>query len=103
MCETKPCDGKMEVWTRVVGFYRPTNGFNKGKKEEYNMRKTFNINGSLQPKMRDIINDPNRIERMRLMVDLVSKEMEQLKYTCEKADDCGDKECAGCFYRSRYV
>ena len=30
-----------EVWTRVVGFYRPVQNFNKGKQEEYKDRLEF--------------------------------------------------------------
>lgn len=29
------CDKEAEVWTRVVGFYRPVQNFNNGKKSEY--------------------------------------------------------------------
>lgn len=32
------CNKEAEVWTRVVGFYRPVQNFNKGKKEEYKDR-----------------------------------------------------------------
>ena len=31
-CERQPC----EVWTRVMGYFRPVNHFNNGKKSEYN-------------------------------------------------------------------
>ncbi|MDR0695826.1 MAG: anaerobic ribonucleoside-triphosphate reductase [Holosporales bacterium] len=30
-----------EVWTRVMGFYRPVSAFNKGKKSEYLDRLCF--------------------------------------------------------------
>jgi len=30
-----------EVWTRVMGYYRPSSEFNKGKKSEFNSRKCF--------------------------------------------------------------
>lgn len=30
-----------EVWTRVMGYYRPTTTFNKGKKSEYSDRLCF--------------------------------------------------------------
>ena len=30
-----------EVWTRVMGYYRPIAAFNKGKKSEYQERKCF--------------------------------------------------------------
>ena len=35
---------KTEIWSRVVGYLRPTNSWNTGKKEEFDMRKTFKIN-----------------------------------------------------------
>ena len=34
---------KCEVYSRVVGYLRPVQGWNKGKKEEFAMRKTFNV------------------------------------------------------------
>ncbi len=35
--ERTPC----EVWTRVMGYYRPVTAFNKGKRSEYSERKCF--------------------------------------------------------------
>ncbi len=35
--ERQPC----EVWTRVMGYFRPYNHFNKGKKSEFNERCWF--------------------------------------------------------------
>ena len=35
------CGADTEVWTRVVGFYRPIQNFNKGKMEEYKERVEF--------------------------------------------------------------
>lgn len=35
--ERQPC----EVWTRVMGYHRPTSAFNKGKLAEHNGRKHF--------------------------------------------------------------
>ncbi len=35
------CGKDTEVWTRVVGFYRPVQAFNKGKSEEYQERKEY--------------------------------------------------------------
>ena len=32
---------KCEVWTRVMGYCRPTSEFNKGKKSEFKERKFF--------------------------------------------------------------
>lgn len=35
--ERQPC----EVWTRVMGYFRPVDNFNIGKKAEYKERKCF--------------------------------------------------------------
>lgn len=35
--ERQPC----EVWTRVMGYHRPKDSFNKGKQSEFNERKNF--------------------------------------------------------------
>lgn len=34
---------KCEVYSRVVGYLRPVQAWNKGKKEEYDLRKTYNV------------------------------------------------------------
>lgn len=42
--EMADCHGtKCEVYSRVVGYLRPVQGWNKGKKEEFALRKTMNI------------------------------------------------------------
>ncbi|MHB1574495.1 MAG: anaerobic ribonucleoside-triphosphate reductase, partial [Acidithiobacillus ferrooxidans] len=35
--ERQPC----EVWTRVMGYHRPTSSFNIGKQSEHSERKCF--------------------------------------------------------------
>jgi len=35
--ERQPC----EIWTRVMGYYRPVSQFNRGKKAEFYERKYF--------------------------------------------------------------
>ncbi|MEE6207229.1 MAG: anaerobic ribonucleoside-triphosphate reductase [Alphaproteobacteria bacterium] len=32
---------RCEIWTRVMGYHRPVESFNKGKKEEFYSRKCF--------------------------------------------------------------
>lgn len=32
---------KCEVWTRVMGYFRPVSGYNKGKQSEFKERKYF--------------------------------------------------------------
>ena len=71
----KKCDAPMEVWTRVVGFYRPTNGFNKGKKEEFSMRKTFNLNKiETAREIEKIIERAESVERLQAQVNQILEE-----------------------------
>ena len=37
------CGGKVEIYTRVCGFFRPVQQFNPGKKSEYADRKPFRV------------------------------------------------------------
>jgi len=39
------CNKECEVFSRVVGYYRPVNVWNKGKKEEYKDRQVFMVKG----------------------------------------------------------
>ena len=38
------CGQDTEVYSRVTGYFRPVSAWNKGKKEEFKERKTFEIN-----------------------------------------------------------
>ena len=40
---------KCEVFSRVVGYMRPVQNWNNGKKEEFAMRKTYNIENPKRP------------------------------------------------------
>lgn len=40
---TQPCSEKTEVYSRVVGYFRPVQQWNVGKKHEYHNRRTFRI------------------------------------------------------------
>lgn len=37
------CDAVTEVYSRVTGYYRPIKQWNKGKQEEFRIRKEYNI------------------------------------------------------------
>ena len=37
--ERQPC----EIWTRVMGYFRPLSFYNRGKLQEFNDRKYFSI------------------------------------------------------------
>ena len=42
------CKEQMTVYSRVCGYFSPLSQWNKGKKEEFKMRKTFNVNATSQ-------------------------------------------------------
>ncbi len=45
----KKCEAKTEVYSRVVGFFRPVQEWNKGKQEEFSERNEYDIqNGELK-------------------------------------------------------
>lgn len=39
------CGERCEVWSRVCGYFRPVSSWNKGKKQEFEDRKPFAVNG----------------------------------------------------------
>jgi len=41
---TEKCEAKTEVYSRVVGFYRPVEQWNNGKKEEFGERTPYTVN-----------------------------------------------------------
>jgi len=45
------CNAKCEVYSRVVGYMRPVQLWNEGKKEEFSNRKMFNVGKSLGHKV----------------------------------------------------
>ena len=48
--ERQPC----EVWTRVMGYHRPIQSFNIGKKGEFEERKYFVEEKELEKERRDV-------------------------------------------------
>ncbi|MFW5648164.1 MAG: ribonucleoside triphosphate reductase [Candidatus Alkaliphilus sp. MAG34] len=46
--ECPKCGSESEVWSRVVGFHRPVQVWNKGKQEEYKDRVEFQIDAGLE-------------------------------------------------------
>ena len=37
------CGERCEIWSRVCGYFRPVSSWNRGKKQEFADRKTFEI------------------------------------------------------------
>jgi len=47
-CDTcERCNATCEIYSRVVGFLTPTHRWNDGKKAEFGMRSTFNVESAL--------------------------------------------------------
>ncbi|MFA7185657.1 MAG: anaerobic ribonucleoside-triphosphate reductase [Victivallales bacterium] len=44
------CGTKTEVYSRVCGYFRPVENWNKGKKEEFKDRKSYSASASEQAK-----------------------------------------------------
>lgn len=42
--ERKVCGMETEVYSRIVGYFRPVKNWNQGKKQEFEDRKTYNPN-----------------------------------------------------------
>jgi len=38
------CGQRCEVWARCTGYLRPVANWNRGKREEFRQRKTYNVN-----------------------------------------------------------
>lgn len=45
----RECGEECEVYSRVTGYYRPVSAWNKGKREEFKERKTFEANRLTNP------------------------------------------------------
>ncbi len=41
--ETKTCGKRTEVYSRIVGYFRPVSNWNEGKKQEFKDRKTYDV------------------------------------------------------------
>jgi len=52
---SKKCNEKTEVYSRVVGYFRPVVQWNKGKQQEFKDRKTFEVPGGGQGKRPDTV------------------------------------------------
>lgn len=44
--ESRPCGAKCEIWSRVVGYFRPISDWNRGKRQEFVERKMFRIDNA---------------------------------------------------------
>ena len=43
------CGQSCELYSRIVGYFAPVKNWNRGKKEEWNSRKSFVVNGRTCP------------------------------------------------------
>lgn len=45
------CNQRTEVYSRIVGYYRPVQQWNKGKQAEFAQRKTFQVQHAVFQKL----------------------------------------------------
>jgi len=43
------CQGPCEIWSRIVGYFRPVDQWNKGKKSEYAERTEYRVDATCEP------------------------------------------------------
>ena len=55
------CKGRVEVYSRTVGFFRPVQDWNPGKTEEFNERKTYDK--SIKPTTQELGTRKSRPDR----------------------------------------
>ena len=60
------CNKECEVYSRIVGYFRPVQRWNKGKAEEYKMRKTFSEKKAFEKKFKGE-KDENRTNKRNLV------------------------------------
>ncbi len=64
--ECPDCGSECEVYSRIVGYYRPVQNWNKGKKEEYKFREEFcektSLKSEFKSKIQEAIEKPLKIE-----------------------------------------
>lgn len=74
---TKQCGQKCEVYSRVVGYHRPVQNWNKGKKEEFSDRSEFS----------EVISLDNNIAKRELPVSsAISEIVSEKTATCAEDD-----------------
>jgi ribonucleoside-triphosphate reductase (formate) len=49
--EENKCNKETEVFSRVVGYFRPVNNWNEGKKEEFEDRQAYSEHKSIENKL----------------------------------------------------
>lgn len=54
-----PCKQKTEVYSRIVGYYRPVQQWNRGKKAEYFNRKPYKVDGTTFQKLNHVTRAPD--------------------------------------------
>ena len=64
------CNRKTEVYSRVVGYYRPIQQWNRGKKEEYGNRVTFNLSTGIHSKTAQIARAKEKEEASVVEINL---------------------------------
>jgi len=57
------CNTKCEVYSRVCGYFRPVSNWNKGKKEEFKDRRTFDVRAVMEQRAKAFVVEALENER----------------------------------------
>ncbi|HHT97557.1 MAG TPA: ribonucleoside triphosphate reductase [Clostridiales bacterium] len=60
------CGGKAEVYSRITGYYRPVQNWNKGKSQEYKDRKLYEPANSREMPVSEVINNSDNINEFNM-------------------------------------
>lgn len=64
------CKCETEVYSRIVGYYRPVQQWNKGKKAEYFKRKPYNLSTSTFDKLNHVTKKPDPEPEVRTLASI---------------------------------
>ena len=99
------CGEKCEVYSRVVGYFRPVQNWNRGKQEEFKMRKTFKLEevaecscteterSNTEKTKQDVSQDTEKMDKNTTTNILTKKTSKQQKTKQEKTKKGENDEC----------
>lgn len=84
--ECPSCGRDSEVYSRVTGFYRPVQNWNKGKKSEYKDRKEYNVSKSLG--IKNLKNETTAMSNISESEEIFDLESHNVSYKLFYSDNC---------------
>lgn len=72
------CGGNAEVYSRITGYYRPVQNWNDGKRQEYEQRKTYDIDHSVLKKDAETAAPPPKVVSEKTAAPAAPEEREEV-------------------------